>query len=71
VYDYHLRRRAEEVGQEAYDIPSVIWWNNLERVMMAIDDLDCRLLLAFVISIRQVSALHSRGFDAVHGATRP
>jgi hypothetical protein len=25
--------------------PPVIWWNNLEHVMMAIDDLGCRDLL--------------------------
>jgi hypothetical protein len=34
------------VRQAAYDIPPVIWWNNLERVLMAVDDLDCRDLLA-------------------------
>jgi hypothetical protein len=33
------------VWQAAYDIPPVIWWNNLERVMMAVDDLGCRDLL--------------------------
>jgi hypothetical protein len=33
------------IWQAAYDIPPVIWWNNLERVMMAIDDLGCRELL--------------------------
>jgi hypothetical protein len=30
------------VWQAAYGIPPVIWWNNLERVMMAVDDLSCR-----------------------------
>jgi aminoglycoside phosphotransferase (APT) family kinase protein len=34
------------VRQAAYDIPPVIWWNNLERVLMAVDDLGCRDLLA-------------------------
>jgi len=24
----------------------VIWWNGLERIMLAVDDLDCRSLLA-------------------------
>jgi hypothetical protein len=28
--------------QAAYDMPPVIWWNNLERVMLAVDDLGCR-----------------------------
>jgi hypothetical protein len=27
------------------DIPPVIWWNNLERILLAVDDLDCRDLL--------------------------
>jgi hypothetical protein len=34
------------VRQAAYDIPPVIWWNNLERVLMAVDDLGGRDLLA-------------------------
>jgi hypothetical protein len=33
------------VGQAAFDLPPVIWWNHLERIMLAIDDLDCRALL--------------------------
>ena len=33
------------VWQEAYNIPPVIWWNNLERVMLAVDDLGCCDLL--------------------------
>ncbi|WP_441280905.1 hypothetical protein [Tardiphaga sp. 862_B3_N1_1] len=33
------------VWQEANNIPPVIWWNNLERIMLAVDDLDCRELL--------------------------
>jgi hypothetical protein len=31
--------------QWSHNIPPVIWWNNLERVLMAVDDLDCRELL--------------------------
>lgn len=34
------------VWQAAKNIPPVIWWNNLERTFMAVDDLDCRELLA-------------------------
>jgi hypothetical protein len=33
------------VFQWAYNIPPVIWWNNLERVLLAVDDLGCRDLL--------------------------
>jgi hypothetical protein len=33
------------VRQRAYGIPPLIWWNNLERILMAVDDLDCRNLL--------------------------
>jgi hypothetical protein len=33
------------VWQAEYDIPPVIWWNNLERVMMAVDELGCREIL--------------------------
>ena len=33
------------VWQEAYGVPPVYWWNNLERVWLAIDDLGCRDLL--------------------------
>jgi hypothetical protein len=29
------------VNQEAIDIPPVIWWNNLERILLAVDDLGC------------------------------
>jgi hypothetical protein len=32
--------------QAVNKIPPVIWWNNLERIMLAVDDLDCRALLA-------------------------
>lgn len=47
--DYRLSvlwQIATPVWQAAYDIPSWIWWNHLERVFMAIDDLGCRDLLA-------------------------
>jgi hypothetical protein len=33
------------VVQSAIGIPPVIWWNNLERILLAVDDLDCRALL--------------------------
>jgi ecdysteroid kinase len=47
--DYHLSvlwQIATPVWQAANDIPPVIWWNNLERIMLAVDDLGCRELLA-------------------------
>jgi Ecdysteroid kinase-like family len=31
--------------QATNGIPPVIWWNGLERIMLAVDDLDCRALL--------------------------
>jgi hypothetical protein len=37
---------ATPVWQAAYNIPPVILWNNLERVLLAVDDLGCRDLLA-------------------------
>jgi Phosphotransferase enzyme family len=46
--DYRLAvlwQIATPVLQAAYDIPPVIWWNNLERVLLAFDDLGCRDLL--------------------------
>jgi aminoglycoside phosphotransferase (APT) family kinase protein len=33
------------VSQAANNIPARVWWNNLERIFMAVDDLDCRELL--------------------------
>jgi hypothetical protein len=27
-------------------IPPAVWWNNFERIMLAVDDLGCRDLLA-------------------------
>ena len=46
--DYRLAvlwQLGTPVWQAAYDIPPVIWWNNLQRVLLAIDDLGCRELL--------------------------
>jgi hypothetical protein len=37
---------ARPVWQAASNIPPVIWWNNLERTLLAIDDLGCAGLLA-------------------------
>lgn len=34
------------VNQATIKIPPVIWWNNLERIFLAVDDLGCRDLLA-------------------------
>ena len=33
------------VGQAAGNIAPRVWWNNLERIMLAVDDLGCRDLL--------------------------
>jgi len=47
--DYRLSvlwQIATPVWQAAYNIPPGIWWNNLERTFLAIDDLGCRDLLA-------------------------
>ncbi len=33
------------ITQHAIGIPAVIWWNNLERIHLAVDDLGCRELL--------------------------
>ena len=33
------------IRQAAYEIPPWIWWNNLGRVLLAVDDLGCRDLL--------------------------
>jgi hypothetical protein len=46
--DYRLSvllRITTPVWQWANKIPPVIWWNNMERIMLAVDDLDCRELL--------------------------
>jgi hypothetical protein len=34
------------VWQAAIDLPPVIWWSHLEWILLAIDDLGCRDLLA-------------------------
>jgi hypothetical protein len=34
------------VGQAAFNIPPRVWWPNLERIFLAVDDLGCRDLLA-------------------------
>jgi hypothetical protein len=46
--DYRLSalwQITRPVWQAAYDIPPMIWWNNLERSLLAVDDLGCRDLL--------------------------
>lgn len=46
--DYRLAalfRLQTPVWQAAFNIPPVIWWNNLERILLAIDDMDCLELL--------------------------
>lgn len=40
-----LWQAATPVWQAMNGIPPVIWWNNMERVMRAVDDLNCRELL--------------------------
>src|SRR5262249_15117216 len=47
--DYRLSvlwQIATPVWQANYNIPPVIWWNNLERIFLAVEDLGCRELLA-------------------------
>lgn len=47
--DYRLSalwQIATPIWQHANGIPPVIWWNNLERIHLAVDDLGCRDLLA-------------------------
>jgi hypothetical protein len=34
------------VWQAAIDLPPLIWWSHVERIVAAIDDLGCRDLLA-------------------------
>ena len=36
---------ATPIWQAGFNVPTVIWWNNLERIHMAIEDLGCRELL--------------------------
>jgi thiamine kinase-like enzyme len=40
---WHL---AVPVHQASYGIPPVIWWNNLERILLAVADLGCSELLS-------------------------
>ncbi len=40
-----LQRITTPVWQASFNIPPAIWWNNLERIFLAVDDLDCRELL--------------------------
>ena len=46
--DYRLSvlfRIMTPVRQAALNIPPLIWWSNLERIFLAVDDLGCRELL--------------------------
>jgi hypothetical protein len=46
--DYRLSvlwQIATPIHQASIKIPPVIWWNNLERIFLAVDDLGCRALL--------------------------
>ena len=40
-----LMQTAIPVLQAGANIPTVIWWNNFERIFMAVDDLRCREFL--------------------------
>jgi len=40
-----LWQTLKPVFLQAFNIPPVIWWNHLERIHQAVDDLDCRELL--------------------------
>jgi hypothetical protein len=40
-----LLRLMTPVWQAAVDLPPVIWWSHLERLVLAVDDLNCRELL--------------------------
>lgn len=46
--DYRLSalwRLTTPVRQSGANLPPLIWWNNLERIHMAVEDLGCRDLL--------------------------
>jgi hypothetical protein len=46
--DYRLAvlwQATAPIWQAMSNIPPLIWWNNLERIFLAVDDLDCRALL--------------------------
>jgi hypothetical protein len=36
----------DSAGGDNVGIPPAIWWNNFERIMLAVDDLGCRELLS-------------------------
>lgn len=36
---------SKPVWQHAIGLPPMVWWNNLERILLAVDDLGCRDLL--------------------------
>src|SRR5262249_35142267 len=60
--DYRLSvlwQIATPVWQANAKIPPVIWWNNLERIMLAVNDLGCRDLLAWAIGFCKVQAAPS------------
>jgi hypothetical protein len=40
-----LWHTATPVFQAGVKLPPVIWWNNFQRIMAAVDDLGCRELL--------------------------
>ena len=40
-----LQLLMRPVGQEAIGIPPLIWWNNLERLFLSLEDFDCGELL--------------------------
>jgi thiamine kinase-like enzyme len=47
--DYRLSvlwQMMQPVLQASYGFPASVWWNNLERILLAVEDLDCRELLA-------------------------
>lgn len=47
--DYRLSvlwQTTTPIWHRAVGIPAVIWWNNLERIHLAVDDLGCRDLFA-------------------------
>ena len=41
-----LMQIATPVWHAAFDLPPMIWWSHLERIMLAVEDLGCRDLLA-------------------------
>ncbi len=50
--DYRLSvlwQITRPVWQAALNIPPRVWWNNLERVLLAVDDLGCRDLLSLTL----------------------